>query len=76
MSGLLSTISHSGLPAKMLYAFVVFDMPLDYTIIITLLDEYKFWSCELCYFLLPPITSPILDPNAKFSAIFSNNIDA
>jgi hypothetical protein len=37
-------------------------------------DEYKSWSCSLCDFIHPPITSSVIGPSIFLSTLFPNTL--
>ncbi|PNF14089.1 hypothetical protein B7P43_G01064, partial [Cryptotermes secundus] len=67
-SGLFPT----GFPTNIPYAFVFSPIRatcsahlilLDLIILVILGEEYSLWSCSLCNFLQPPVTSSLFGPN-------------
>jgi hypothetical protein len=47
---------------------------LDLIILLILAEECKSWSCPLCSFVRPPVTSSLCDPNILLNTLFSNTI--
>jgi hypothetical protein len=43
-------------------------------ILIILGEDYKLWSCSLCSFLQPPVTSSLIGRNILLNTLFSNTL--